>query len=69
MLCQLQQSSMAGGGGAVSLEAFNFLEVWCKSFNIFLDTTITHWFLDNKKVQELPVWFRNGFGTVLALCP
>ena len=28
-----------------------------------------HWFLDNKKVQELPVWFRNGFGTVLALCP
>ena len=23
-----------------------------------------HWFLDNKKVQELPVWFRNGFGIV-----
>ena len=44
-MCQLQQSSMAGGGGALSLEAFmeafNFLEVWCKSFNIFLDTTIS----------------------------
>jgi len=38
------KSSMAGGGdGAVSAVAFNFLEVWCKSFNIFLDTTFK-WF-------------------------
>ena len=43
-MCQLQQSSMAGGGdGAVSAVAFNFLEVWCESFNIFLDTTFK-WF-------------------------
>ena len=52
-MCQLQQSSMAGGGGgAVSAVAFNFLEVWCKSFNIFLDTTFK--------------WFS---GSVLVSCP
>ena len=40
MLCQLQQSSMAGGGGSViSAEAFNFLEFWWGKFNIFLDAT------------------------------
>ena len=39
-MCQLQQSSMAGGGGSViSVEAFNFLEVSVFGLHIFLDTT------------------------------
>ena len=40
-MCQLQQSSMAGGGAVVSVAAFNFLED--SGFDKILDTTFK-WF-------------------------
>ena len=44
-MCQLQQSSMAGGGDSViSVETFNFLEISVFGLHIFLDTAF-QWFL------------------------
>ena len=61
-MCQLQQSSMAGGGGSViSAEAFNFLEFWWKTFNIFLDTTF-----NGSMVQQMVVVLSAGY--LRAIC-
>ena len=61
-MCQLQQSSMAGGGGSViSAEAFNFLEFWWEKFNIFLDTTF-----NGSMVQQMVVVLSAGY--LRAIC-
>ena len=61
-MCQLQQSSMAGGGGSViSAEACNFLEFWWEKFNIFLDTTF-----NGSMVQQMVVVLSAGY--LRAIC-
>ena len=44
-MCQLQQSSMAGGGAVVSVAEFNFLEAF--GFDKIMDTTFK-WFNDTE---------------------